>query len=160
MYFDVQPSFVGESLRARMIRDGYVNAGKQNVLFPSIAASPNGPVVVGFSVSGIGYFPSTGWARLDGLARGEAPVIHISGLGKAPEDGFTGYCLGNLSNPPLTNVAGQCTDGRSRWGDYSASVVDDHGCVWTAAEYISGLRRDDFGNWGTFVTRVSVPGCS
>jgi len=161
MYFDVQPSVVGGTLRARM-RDGYVNVPRQNVLFPSIAASSQGPVVVGFSVSGLSYFPSTGWARLDGLAQGEAPVVHVSGVGRVPEDGFTGYCLGNLLvglTGPLTNLGGLCTDGRSRWGDYSASVIDEQGCAWTAAEYISGTRRDDAGNWSTYVTRVPLPGC-
>ena len=157
MYFQVAPSIVGGAVHAKMVRDGYVQIPKQNVLFPSVAASPNGPVVIGFSVSGIGYYPSTGWARLDGLAAGHAPDVHIAGIGKAPEDGFTGYCVQGI----LSNIGGQCSDEKARWGDYSAGVVDERGCVWLANEYISGIHRDEFaGNWATYVTRVAVPGCS
>ncbi|HLW16914.1 MAG TPA: hypothetical protein VKV69_06125, partial [Actinomycetota bacterium] len=157
MYFEVAPSIVGGTVHATMVRDGYVQIPKQNVLFPSIAASPKGPVVIGFSVSGVGYYPSAGWARLDGLAKGQAPDIHISGMGKEPEDGFTGYCVQGI----LSNIGNQCSDEKARWGDYSAGVVDEHGCVWLAAEYISGIRRDPLaGNWSTYVTRVAVPGCA
>ena len=156
MYFEVAPSVVGGALHATMVRDGYINVPKQSVLFPSIAASPKGPVVMGFSVSGPSYFPSTGWTRLDGLAAGQAPVVHVSGLGKAPEDGFTGYCLQGI----VSNVGGLCSDEKSRWGDYSAAVIDENGCAWAAAEYISGIHHvDGAGNWSTYITRVPLPGC-
>jgi hypothetical protein len=156
MYFDVQPSLVNGRLSARMVHDGYVNVPRQNVLFPSIGASPRGPVVMSFTLSGVDYFPSAAWARLDGLAPGQAPDVHVAALGAAPEDGFTGYCLQGI----LPNVGGQCTDEKARWGDYSASVVDEQGCIWSGTEYISGIHRDTFvGNWSTFVTRIAPPGC-
>jgi hypothetical protein len=156
MYFEVAPSVVGGVLHATMVRDGYITVPKESVLFPSIAASPNGPVVMGFSVSGLSYFPSTGWARLDGVAAGQAPVVHISGVGKAPEDGFTGYCIQGI----FSNIGGLCSDEKARWGDYSAGVIDESGCAWFAAEYISGIHREDLvGNWSTYITRVPLPGC-
>ncbi len=156
MYFDVKPAIVDGKLTASMVRDGYVNVPRQSVLFPSIAASPKGPVVMSFSLSGVDHYPSAAWARLDGMAKGEAPLVHISAAGVAPEDGFTGYCVQGI----LSNLAGQCTEGKSRWGDYSASVVDEHGCIWSGVEYISGLRRlAGAGNWSTFVTRIATEGC-
>jgi len=155
MYFDILPSMAGGALTANMVRDGYVNVPRQNVLFPSIAASPRGPVVMSFTLSGIDYFPSSAWARLDGLTPGQAPNVHVAALGAAPEDGFTGYCLQGI----LPNVGGQCTDEKARWGDYSASVVDEDGCIWSGTEYISGAHAGFAGNWATFVTRITPPGC-
>jgi hypothetical protein len=156
MYFDIRPSMAGGALSATMVRDGYVNVPRQNVLFPSIAASPRGPVVMSFTLSGVDYFPSAAWARLDGLTPGQAPEVHVAALGADPEDGFSGYCLQGI----LPNVGGQCTDEKARWGDYSASVVDEDGCIWSGTEYISGIHRDSIaGNWSTFVTRITPPGC-
>jgi len=159
MYFRVHPQIVGGKLSATMVRDGYVNVPKQNVLFPSIAASAAGPVVVAFTVSGVDYFPSAGWARLDDLADGAAPAVHVAAAGKAPEDGFTGYCL-DVGLVPFSNLGGQCTDQKSRWGDYSASAVDENGCIWQGTEYISNIHIDPgTGNWSTFVNRVQPAGC-
>ncbi len=156
MYFDVVPRISNGKLSATMNRDGYINVPRESVLFPSIAASPRGPVVMAFTLSGIDYFPSAAWTRLDGVARGKAPEVHISARGAAPEDGFSGYCVQGL----LSNLFGECTEGKARWGDYSAAVVDEHGCIWSGVEYISGLRREaGAGNWSTFITRVATEGC-
>ncbi|MGZ4145012.1 MAG: hypothetical protein ACXVPP_07645, partial [Actinomycetota bacterium] len=81
MYFEIRPSISHGRITARMERDGYVNVPRENVLFPSIGASPRGPVVMSFTLSGIDYYPSAAWTRLDGLARGAAPQVHISALG-------------------------------------------------------------------------------
>ena len=142
-----------------MLRDGYVQVARDNVLFPSIGPSPSGAVVVGFTLSGVDYYPSAAWAELDGLAPGQLPTVHISKLGAAPEDGFTGYC-DPVGLVPLTNLGGLCASGIARWGDYTYTAVDEQGCIWTAAEYISGGPRDPVaGNWATYITRVEPPGC-
>ncbi|MHB8512005.1 MAG: hypothetical protein ACYDCC_07455 [Actinomycetota bacterium] len=157
MYFDVAPSVAGGTLSAKMVRDGYVNVPRENVLFPSIGASPRGTVIMSFTLSGIDYFPSSAWTRLDNVSSGAGPVVHIAAKGAEPEDGFTGYCAQGI----LSNIQGQCTNGVARWGDYSASAVDETGCVWSGTEYISGARRDpNAGNWSTFVTRIPTPGCA
>jgi hypothetical protein len=160
MYFEVHPEYRNGRLTASMVRDGYVQTTRDNVLFPSIGASPSGAVVMGFTLSGLDYYPSAAWAQLDGLAPGQLPAVHVSKLGTAPEDGFTGYC-DPAGLAPLTNIGGLCTAGISRWGDYSYTAVDEHGCVWTAEEYISGGPRDPIaGNWATYVTRIAPPGCN
>lgn len=160
LYFEVVPSLQGGQLGATMVRDGYVKVPLENVLFPSIAATPAGHVVMGFTLSGVDYYPSAAWAELDGIGPGQAPAVHVSGPGVAPEDGFTGYCGGGLTPVPLDNVGDQCSAGVSRWGDYTFSVVDEQGCIWSGAEYISGRHRDPVaGDWATFITRVAPPGC-
>jgi hypothetical protein len=156
MYFEIAPFLNNGRLGARMERDGYVQVPRANVLFPSIGASPRGPVIMSFTLSGIDYYPSSAWTRLDGLAPGTAPQVNIAAAGVAPEDGFTGYCLQGI----LSNIGGQCSDGRSRWGDYSASAVDEEGCIWSGTEYISGINRDSIaGDWSTFVTRITPSPC-
>ena len=160
MYFEVHPQLVSGQLSATMVRDGYITVPKENVLFPSIGATPGGAVIAGFTLSGVDYYPSAAWAELDGVAPGQLPVVHVSAFGKAPEDGFTGYC-DPAGLAPLTNIGGLCTSGVSRWGDYSFTAVDEHGCVWTATEYISGGPRDPVaGNWATYITRVAPLGCN
>ena len=159
MYFQIRPSvsLLG-NVSAAMVRDGYVQVAGDNVLFPSIAASPSGPVGMFFTLTGQHYLPSAAWARLDGLAPDAAPDVHISAAGFAPEDGFTGY--------PTTNQAGlvpldpQNGAGTARWGDYTYAEVDEQGCMWGAAEYIPNEARDPAaGNWGTFITRIQPEGC-
>jgi hypothetical protein len=100
----------------------------------------NGDALIGFSVAGPTNFPSTGYVSLS--SRGGAGQVHITGVGAGPDDGFTGY-------PEYTGET------VGRWGDYSATVVDEYGNFWSAAEYIPGTPRTALANWGTFVTRVS-----
>lgn len=160
-WFQVVPSLAGGKLSATAVNGGYVKVPLANVIFPSIGATPAGHVVMGFTLSGVDYYPSAAWTELDGLAAGQAPTIHVSGAGVAPEDGFTGYCGGGLSPNPIADPVGLCTDGISRWGDYSFTEVDEQGCVWTGEEYISGRARDAVaGDWATYITRVAPQGCS
>lgn len=161
MYFEVQPGIDSQgNVTATMVRDGYVNVPRQSVLFPSIAAAPGGAVGMFFTLAGVDYFPSAAWTRLDGLAPTDAPVVHVSGAGAAPEDGFTGYPLSNqLGLIPIDPT--MSGTGVSRWGDYTAAAVDANGCLWGAAEYIpDGPRDPNAGNWGTFITRVMPAGCT
>ena len=159
MYFVVRPSIGADGkLSATMQRDGYVQVAGDNTLFPSFAASAHGPVAMFFTVTGLDYFPSAAWTRLDGLKPGDSPLVHISGPGTAPEDGFTGYPTGNQVGVPLDTPD---SDGVARWGDYTYAAVDEHGCLWGSSEYIPNEARDaSAGNWGTFITRVMPAGCS
>ena len=159
MYFSVKPSIAADGkLAATMQRDGYVQVPGENVIFPSIAASARGPVAMFFTVSGLDYYPSAAWTRLDGLAPGQAPAVHISGPGASPEDGFTGYPTANQLGVPVDTPD---SNGVARWGDYTYAAVDEHGCLWGSSEYIpKGARDASAGDWGTFITRVQPQGCS
>jgi hypothetical protein len=153
-YYEVRPGFdISGNLTTSMETDGYVNVPGESVLFPSIGATPAGQVVMGFTLSGLDYFPSAAWAELDGIGS-NGPTVHISGPGVNPEDGFTGYCSQGIVN------AGPCTNSVARWGDYTATEVDEQGCVWTATEYIpNDPSLTGAGNWGSFVTRVPAGQC-
>jgi hypothetical protein len=158
MYFQVRPSIDGSGkLNATMQRDGYIQVAGNNVIFPSVVANNSGFVGAFFTLTGLDYFPSTAFARLDDLKPGKAPAVSITAAGAQPEDGFSGYPTTN-GVVPIDPDSGK---GVARWGDYSAAGVDEHNCLWGAAEYIpNGSRDPNAGNWSTFVTRVQAPGCT
>lgn len=142
-YFVVKPGAKG-GLSGRVTSQGYLAASGNNVIFPSIGAGADGSAVMTFTLVGPDFFPSVGYWPL-----GE-DTLRVAGVGKGPEDGFTGY-------PALAGG-----DGVARWGDYSAAVASG-GRIWFAAEYIPascasvacGTNRTTLANWGTFVGSVS-----
>ena len=158
MYFQVMPTIVGGTLQAKVARDGYVQVPDNNVFFPAIAPRADGATVATFTLSGIDNFPSVAWARLDGLSPGQAPTVHIARRGVAPEDGFTGLGLlgGQGIGLPDVPPCGPCV---ARWGDYSASQVDEDGCVWGSAEDIPTGKYDSLNatDWGTGIFHVCPP---
>ncbi|MFL5823735.1 MAG: hypothetical protein ACJ764_09875 [Solirubrobacteraceae bacterium] len=153
MYFKVKPTLQHGVLKAKTVRDGYLNIAKGNLLFGTIGPRADGATVMTMSLAGIDHFPSVAWARLDGLKAGVAPVIHIAQKGVAPEDGFSG--LGTLGSQGLPDIppCGPCV---ARWGDYSETEVAPNGCIWGAAEDVPTGKHDQFNaiNWGTGVYDV------
>lgn len=139
-YFIVTPSDSGGQVAGTMTNQGYIALQSDDVLFPSIGVNASGQGIIGFTIAGPDYYPSTGYAPID--ATHGAGAVHIAGAGQLPEDGFTGY-----------NAFGG-SDRVSRWGDYSAAVADSDGTIWLAAEYIPNAPRTLLANWGTFVSQV------
>jgi hypothetical protein len=152
-YFVVHPSDASGTLSATMAKDGYITAGRDNVLFPSIGVNPQGKGVVAFTLSGPDYYPSAAYTTIS--ASSGTGAINVIGAGVGPEDGFTGYT-------PFGAVV-------SRWGDYSASVAAPDGTIWSADEYINqtcsdaqftadstcGQTRTLLANWATFIYNVA-----
>lgn len=161
-YFIVLPYVTKDhgtlNVHALMVKQGYVSAANDNIMFPSIGVNQFGQGAMTFSLSGPNYYPTSGYVTINAISG--AGKIHAAGVGAGPADGFTGY-------PSL--VGG---DGAERWGDYSAAVADADGSVWFASEYIAqtctlatwttdstcGGTRTQLANWSTFVGHVSVSG--
>lgn len=114
------------------------------MIYPAISANDDGKAVITFTVSGPDFFPSAAYTRLN--ADKSTGKVRIIGLGAFPDDGFTVY-------PPFSNGVG-------RWGDYSASAVDESGNLWFATEYIpptlSGFPQGLGVNFGTFIGTLNV----
>jgi hypothetical protein len=143
-YFVIRPDSGGDHVHARIETQGYISAAGQNILYPAIAVNGWGEGIVGFTISGPGFFPSAAYTRIN--ADKGAGRIHVLGAGAFPDDGFTMY-------PPVGNGVG-------RWGDYSAAAVDEHGNLWFATEYIPAQLSNGFpqgigANWGTFIGKLS-----
>jgi hypothetical protein len=147
-YFIVAPSDASGSLSASMVKQGYVAASQENLLFPSIGVTATGKGVITFSLVGPDVFPSTAYASIDAV--NGVGDIHIAAAGQGPEDGFTGY-----DNPKGVLGNGDV----ARWGDYTAAVADGDS-VWFATEYIAHPATDRttrtvLANWATFVAHVT-----
>jgi hypothetical protein len=141
-YFVLSPTASSTSVSAKVTKQGYIAVYKQNVMFPAVAVGKSGQGVIGFSMSGSRYFPSTAYVTVNGAS--VAGSVHLAGAGTAPEDGFSGYAAfgGN---------------GVARWGDYSAAAISPGGQVWFASEYIpdaSTRPRTPYTNWGTHISRT------
>lgn len=139
-YFDVRLG--GEdSWNAKMAGQGYVSVATDSVFFPTFAANGSGKAALSFTIAGPNTYPSTGYVTFGDEMK--ASSVHITGIGAAPSDGFTGYVFfgGN---------------GVARWGDYSAAVVAPDGSIWLAAEYIPNAPRTQLANWGTYITHLST----
>lgn len=136
-WFILSPSVSGGTVSASVLNQGYIainDPNQQSVVFPSVAVNKNGKGVVAFSVVGLDFFPSAGYAPIDVSGTG---AIRISGPGALPDDGFSGY-------PQFGSRVG-------RWGDYSAAVSDENGTIWMGNEYIPNKPRTVNANWGTFI---------
>ena len=142
-YFILTPSLSGGHVSAIVAQQGYVAINspyQDSVLYPSIAVNKNGQGLMGFSIVGLDFFPSTGYVPIDAV--NGAGAIRIAAAGVGPDDGFTGYF-----------AEGGARVGR--WGDYSAAVADASGSFWVADEYIPDSPRTLLANWGTFISKVT-----
>jgi hypothetical protein len=147
--------FILDPGSSQIVQQGYLGLQNDNLTYPSLAVTSSGRGVLGFTVTGNDYFPSFGFAGLDGIYGVGTPQVSTVGVG--PDDGFTGYAA--FGSP-----------GFARWGDYGAAVADGNN-VWLAGEYIGqtctdaqyvaslfgqcGGTRSSLANWDTRITEVT-----
>ena len=138
-WFAVKPSLHHGVVSGHVVRQGYVAAAGQSVLFPSVVANEDGEGLIGFTLTGPDYFPSAAFVK---LGDDDGSSVRIAANGFAPEDGFTCYKSQDAQD-----------NGVCRWGDYSAAVTDGRN-IWWATEYIPNLPRRVNANWGTWIGKV------
>jgi hypothetical protein len=150
-WYVLNPKVDSHGVSASLINQGTLALTNNNLIVPALAVTPSGRGVIGFTVAGQDYFPSTGYASIDSKGVGD---IHIAAQGKGPEDGFAGY---------------QFFFDSPRWGDYSAAAADGQ-TIWVASEYIgnSGTvarfqadptlngTRTLLANWDNRITQLST----
>jgi hypothetical protein len=152
-WYVINPQVDAHGVSGSLLNQGTLAMAGNNLIVPAMAVTPSGQGVIGFTVAGRDYFPSTGYATLD--AKTGTGAIHIAATGVGPEDGFAAYTFFGYDRP--------------RWGDYSAAAVDGE-TVWVASEYIAnsgtvpqfqadptlGGTRTMFANWDNRITPVST----
>jgi hypothetical protein len=168
---------------------GIISAVHEDIIMPAIAATDDGAALMSFTLSGPDYFPSSAftWLTPTQYGRGDesSGVIHITALGKAPQDGFTEYQVYFPASfyPSIT---------RPRWGDYGAAIFvpstggrsggngnnygNGNGMIVFASEYIQspncstqaflsgmtpsgttcGGTRAVFANWGSSISTINT----
>jgi hypothetical protein len=126
-WFALEPKIVGKGrLVPKLKRQGYLALEENNLTMPALAVRPDNVGVLAFTVMGEDFFPSAGYAIVDGNAKKDRDVvgpIHVAAEGLGPDDGFTSY-KAFVGDPP-----------RTRWGDYGAAWIDGDD-VWIASEWI------------------------
>jgi hypothetical protein len=143
------------------VRSGYVGVGGQNVTYPAIATDPNGQGYLGVTLAGDNYYPSAAYMSWD--SNGPGSSVYVSGLGKAPEDGFCEYLYFNCAQTPTPQI-------RPRWGDYGYAAWDGtqffvanewiaHSCDFATFDndHTCGGTRTFYGNFSTHIARLASP---
>jgi hypothetical protein len=119
-----------------IVQEGQIEDGARDLWQPSIAANANGDVVIGYNKSGldmnISSFAAVGHTVSGVLSFGSQVLLKTSPVNNYT-DGF--------GTPP------------SRWGDFSATMVDptDPNTFWTIQEVAVGSTT-----WGTQISAISV----
>jgi len=153
-YFTVTPSFTSAGLAPSRVTTGYVSAKGADVQFPVFAVTPAGTGVLGYSLSGASYYPSSAYSLVAGDA--VSGPVHIARAGVGPQDGFSEYQ--SYGSPYY----------RPRWGDYSGAAVVGNSVTFATeminqsctdsqfqADFSCGGTRDLFANWGTSVNTLT-----
>jgi hypothetical protein len=136
-WFQVQPSLSSQGVTGgSIVRQGYVAAAGQYLLYPAVQPDAAGNAAVVFTITSKTRFPSAGYATLEEDASNFGPPV-VAAAGTGPYD------------PKAT-----------RWGDYSFAVPDDTAdAAWFATEYIppvSSQTNPPIRNWGTRVFEVPL----
>lgn len=136
-------------LGGHVTRQSYLALPDADMMFPSIAVTDEGRGAMVFSLSGDHDYPTSAYVRIkDGKL---SQLVRTAAAGAAPLDDYAGY--------QLFDGQGQ---GPSRFGDYSAALIDGS-TVWMASEAVTSTcttldcyGRDVFTNWGTAVSRIDL----
>jgi hypothetical protein len=151
LWMGVTPKWSGGRLSAKTTKSGYVGLRGNDVLFPALAVTSHGKVVMAATVTGEDHHPSAAYVVLSG----SKPTVKIISEGVGPQDGFSGYAAFGSS--------------QSRFGDYAAAAMDGD-TVWLASESIEqtcsldefllddlnscGGTRTTLANWATRITAL------
>ncbi len=153
-YYVLKPSTT-PALTASVVSQGQIGVAGNNLIYGAFGVDTAGKAVLATNLVGQGYYPSAGYVTFDADYR-PSPVVHVSGTGAGPTDGFTEY----------TDFTGSL---RPRYGDYAATAFDPTtGSIWTANEYVAQTctvatyqadptcrgTRSKYGNWSTRFTQV------
>ena len=126
--------FIVNPNAGKVVRQGYLGAAGYDFTYPAIGVTASGRGVMAFTATGDTLNPSSAYAPIDAIV-GVGPWSVVNGgQGAAQDDGFTSYVSQVGGNPP-----------RTRWGDYSAAVVDGNS-IWIASEYIAQACK--YTPWG------------
>jgi hypothetical protein len=137
-WFQVKPRLGGGVVTgAKIVRQGYVAAPGQYLIYPAVQPDAAGNAAVVFTESNATEFPSAAYATLQaGAANFGPPVVAAKGTGP--------YFKGS-----------------TRWGDYSFAVPGAGDSAWLATEYVPpklSQTTDGQQNWGTRVIQVPLGG--
>ncbi len=110
-------------LTATRERTSRFSIPNHDLMHPAVGVTADGDALVSYSIVGGSLYPSSAYSRLD--RSGRFGPVRITGAGKGPIDGFSGYGAFRSGE----------SQGVNRWGDYQATAVNGDD-VWIAGEYV------------------------
>jgi hypothetical protein len=135
-WFQVKPMLGGGVVTgAKIIRQGYLDAVGQYLIYPAVQPDAAGNAAAVFTESNASEFPSAAYATLQAGAGNFGPPV-VAAKGKGPYSRTS-----------------------TRWGDYSFAVPGSGDSAWLATEYVPpklSQTTDGAQNWGTRVIRVPL----
>ncbi|HEV2451316.1 MAG TPA: hypothetical protein VGS62_05275 [Streptosporangiaceae bacterium] len=136
-WFQVRPAIGSRGITgAQMVRQGYIDAVGQYVIYPAVQPDAAGNAAAIFTLTSKSRFPSAAFAIL-----------------KAPQTAFGPPAVAAPGSGPYDPKA-------TRWGDYSFAVPDDTSdSAWMATEYMppkSSQTTTGQRNWGTRVLEIPL----
>ena len=135
-WFQVKPRLSGGVVvGAKMVRQGYIDAPGQYLIYPAVQPDAAGNAAAVFTESNSTEFPSAAYAKLSAGSSNFGPVF-VAARGTGPY-----------------------SPSSSRWGDYSFAVPGASDSAWLSTEYIppkSSQTTDGAQNWGTRVFQVPL----
>ena len=137
-YIVLSPTYRGGVLSAQILNQGYLVVNGNHLLRPAIAVNPQGTGAIAVTLVGSAgnYYPSAAFIPFQTFST--PTTLQIAAPGAFPEDGFTGYPIGN-------------GDGVARWGDYNTAVATSDGSIWMVVQYIGNYPRTTYANWNTYI---------
>jgi hypothetical protein len=121
------------------VQSGLLSDPELGLSYPSIAVNPDKDVVIGFSAAGPNTFAGA-----------------YAAVGKTVNDVTTFGPITELE-PGLADYERLDSQGRNRWGDYSATVNDplDSNRFWTFQEFALSSSPSD--QWAVQAIEIIVP---
>ena len=119
-----------------VIQEGVISAPELDLIYPSIAVNEFGDAVIGMTGSGENQFPSSYMV-----------------VGETDEFGNTSFGELTLLKAGVNGYEQLDINGRNRWGDYSATVVDpdDPFVFWTFQEF--AVAEDE---WAVQISEIRL----
>lgn len=125
-----------DAATSAVLQEGLITDGVRDLWQPSIAANANGDVVIGFNKSGT-----------------DLNISSFAAVGKTVGGVLSFGPQVLLKTSPVNNYTDGLGGTTSRWGDYSATMVDptDPNTFWTIQEVAVGSTV-----WGTQISSITV----
>jgi PEP-CTERM motif len=119
-----------------LLQEGLITDGTRDLWQPSIAANANGDVVIGYNKAGT-----------------DLNISSFAAVGKTVGGVLSFGSQLLLKTSPVNNYTDGFGAATSRWGDYSATMVDptDPNVFWTIQEVAVGATT-----WGTQISAINV----
>ncbi|CAI5498016.1 unnamed protein product [Closterium sp. Naga37s-1] len=152
----LRPQRKSHTFRVFLERFKAVGVEGNSLLQPTMALNSRGEGILAASLAGPKFYPSAAYARIN--ANTDVGRVVVAGPGKAPLDDYLSKSQPGLRmlTPPLPIAAYRFNVPVLLYGFFMSATIDEDGNAWAAVEYVGGVERTDYSNWGTYIFKVDL----